>query len=172
MWLEDLSAGTGMKRLAIISGSVIALATATPAFADDLTGNWLFDTSKFADNDCQISGRITFKAPSVKDTYPCELESEQICGKLNFNLYIRVQQSCTAQRIGKQVAIQTKVDKILEVRPKDYPTNYLADNFIVQLSKNLQEMNGQHYDAQRQLSAHFWRGAKPLSKSDATPAPR
>jgi hypothetical protein len=83
----------------------MALSAAAPAFADDLTGDWLFETSKFADNDCQISGRITFTETPLKNTYSCKFESEQICGKLNDNLYIRVQQSCTAQRTGKQIAI-------------------------------------------------------------------
>lgn len=148
-----------LRRLAAIVGSVIALSAAMPAFADDVTGDWLFDTSKFADNDCQISGRITFKQTPVKNTYTCLFESEQICGKLNGNLYIRVQQSCTAQRIGKQVAIKTKVDKVLERRPNiPYPEDYyLADNFILQLSNNKAEMNGSHYDEQRQLKARFWR---------------
>ena len=41
--------------------------------------------------------------------------------------------------------------------------SYLADNFIVQLSKNLQEMVGQHYDLQRQLKARFWRDVQLLS---------
>ena len=89
-----------MRRLAAIVGCSIALSAAMPAFADDVAGDWLFDTSKFAD-DCQISGRITFTQTSVKNTYNCVFESEQICGKLNFDLYIRVQQNCTAQRIGK-----------------------------------------------------------------------
>ena len=145
-----------MRRLAAIVGCSIALSAAMPAFADDVAGDWLFDTSKFAD-DCQISGRITFTQTSVKNTYNCVFESEQICGKLNFDLYIRVQQNCTAQRIGKQVAIKSSVGKILEVRPAGQSTSYLADNFIVQLSSNKQEMNGSHYDEQRQLKARFWR---------------
>jgi len=130
-----------------------------PAFADEVTGDWLFDTSKFANNDCQITGRITFRDTKVKNTYTCLFVSEQICGKLNGNLYIRVQQSCTAQRIGKQVAIKTKVDKVLERRPNvEFPEEYyLADNFIVELSPKKTEMNGEHYDEQRQLKARFWR---------------
>ena len=111
-----------LRALAAIFGCTIALTGVMPAFAraqDDVTGDWLFDTSKFADNDCQISGRITFTPTAVKNTYTCVFESEQICGKLNGNLYIRVRQVCTAQRIGKQVAIKSKVDKILERRPDD-----------------------------------------------------
>lgn len=148
-----------MKRLLAIFGCAVALSAAMPAFADEVTGDWLFDTSKFANNDCQITGRITFRDTKVKNTYTCLFVSEQICGKLNGNLYIRVQQSCTAQRIGKQVAIKTKVDKVLERRPNvEFPEEYyLADNFIVELSPKKTEMNGEHYDEQRQLKARFWR---------------
>jgi hypothetical protein len=148
-----------MKRLAAVFGCTVALSAAMPAFADEVTGEWLFDTSKFANNDCQITGRITFKDTKVKNTYTCLFVSEQTCGKRNGNLYIRVQQSCTAQRIGKQVAIKTKVDKVLERRPQvAFPEEYyLADNFIVELSGNKLEMNGEHYDEQRQLKARFWR---------------
>ena len=152
-----------MRRIAAIFGCTVALTAAMPAFADELIGDWLFDTSKFADNDCQISGRIRFAETPVKNIYNCRFESEQICGDLNFKLYIRVQQSCTAQKVGRQVAIKTQVDRILEVRPADYPTNYLADNFILTLEKNLSEMNGQHYDEQRQLKARFWRDVELVS---------
>jgi hypothetical protein len=152
-----------MRRIAAIFGCTVALTAAMPAGADELIGDWLFDTSKFAENDCQISGRIRFAETPVKNVYSCKFESEQICGKLNFGLYIRVQQSCTAQKVGRQVAIKTQVDKILEVRPAGYPTNYLADNFILTLEKNLSEMNGQHYDEQRQLKARFWRDIELVS---------
>jgi hypothetical protein len=156
-----------LKRLAAMFGCTVALTAAMPAFADDLTGDWLFDTSKFAENDCQISGRITFKATSIKNTYTCKFESEQICGPINGNLYIRVQQSCTAQRTGRQIAIKTVVDRVLERRPTIDPElalqSYLADNFVLQIQKNLSEMVGQHYDEQRQLKARFWRDIELIS---------
>ncbi|MEQ1609421.1 MAG: hypothetical protein ABL956_10720 [Hyphomonadaceae bacterium] len=150
---------SALKRLAAIFGCTMVLTAAMPAFADDIAGDWLFDTSKFADNDCQITGRMTFTQTKIKNTYTCLFVSEQICGKINGNLYIKVQQSCTAQRIGKQVAIKSKVNKVIERRPavpnpEDW---YLADNFIVQLSNNKAEMNGEHYDEQRHLKARFWR---------------
>jgi hypothetical protein len=151
-----------MRRVAAAFGFMVALG-AQPAFADEVTGSWLFDTSKFADDDCQIAGRITFKATSVKNTYTCQFVSEQICGEKNFNLYIRVQQGCTAQKVGKQIAIKTVVEKIFEVRPKGYQPHYLADNFILQMQSNLVEMIGQHYDEQRQLKARFWRDEELLS---------
>ncbi len=158
----------GLKRkLAAIFGCTVALTAAMPAFADDVAGQWLFDTSKFAGNDCQIVGKITFMTTPVKNTYTCVFESEQICGKLNGDLYIRVRQVCTAQRVGKQVAIQSEVDKVLERRPYMPPDlakmQYLADNFILQLSANKAEMNGEHYDEQRSLNARFWRDVELIS---------
>jgi hypothetical protein len=153
-----------IPKLAAVFGCAVTLSAMAPAFADDIAGDWLFDTSKFAE-DCQISGRITFKATAVKNTYTCLFENEQICGPLNGNLYIKVRQSCTAQRIGKQVAIKSKVDKVLDRRPQvPYAEDwYLADNFIVQLSNNKAEMNGSHYDEQRQLKARFWRDNELIS---------
>ena len=155
-----------MRHALIAFGCLAAASSLAPAFAGEIGGDWLFDTSKFA-GDCQISGRITFTETKVKNTYACKFVSEQICGPLSNNLYIKVEQSCTAQQVGKQVAIKTQVDKILDRRPKIDAElaleNYLADNFIVQLSKNLQEMIGQHYDAQRQLKARFWRDIQLLS---------
>ncbi len=173
MPLADLSVGPGIKRLAGAFACVVSLTAAMPAFADDLKGVWRFDTSKFAD-DCHITGRITFKATSIKNTYTCGIESEQICGPINGNLYIRVQQACTTQRVGKQVVIKTKVDKVLERRPKieNPELSYLADDFIVQMQKNLAEMVGQHYDEQRQLNVRFWRDTDLLSGSGVTPVPR
>jgi hypothetical protein len=151
-----------MKRLHAAFGFIATLTAATPAFAGDLDGHWLFDTSKFADNDCHISGQMTFTETKVRNTYSCRFVSEQICGPINGNLYIKVEQSCTAQKVGTQVAIKAKVDKILERRPQIADPelavqSYLADNFMVQLSKNLQEMIGEHYDEQRQLKVRFWR---------------
>jgi len=157
--------GPTLRRMAAIFGCAVMLSGMTPAVADDIAGDWLFDTSKFAGNDCQISGRITFKPTAVKNTYTCVFENEQICGPLNGNLYIRVRQTCTAQRIGKQVAIKSQVDKVLERRPAiPFPEDYyLADNFIVQLSADKAEMNGSHYDEQRQLKARFWRDVELIS---------
>ena len=56
------------RNLLAIFGCTIALTAAMPAFADDVAGQWLFDTSKFAGNDCQIVGKITFMTTPVKNT--------------------------------------------------------------------------------------------------------
>jgi capsular polysaccharide biosynthesis protein len=147
-----------LRILGVVFGTSCVMATAMPALADDLAGDWKFETSTF-EGDCMIKGVMHFKKTQLTNTYACTFESEQICGKLNSNLYIKVNQSCTAQKVGKQVAVKSKVVSVAERRPEipnpmDY---YLADNFVVAFQKNMNEMLGDHYDEVRQLKARFWR---------------
>lgn len=139
-----------------------ALASAAPAFADNLAGDWLMETSTF-EGDCKIKGAITFTPGRLSNTYNCTFESEQICGPLNGNISIKVKQTCTAQKVGRQVAIKSAVAQILEVKPPGYQTNYLADNFVMAIQKNLNEMLGDHYDEVRELKARFWRDEQLIS---------
>lgn len=161
-------AWAALRGLALVIGLSLSAGALTPAYAaDDLAGDWLFDTSPFND-DCKIKGFMTFRPTGLRNTYTCTFESEQICGKDNYVQYIRVRQSCTAQRVGRRVAIKSEVVKVLEHKPPlpagVPPENvYLADNFIVTLSQNLKEMIGGHYDAQRQLAARFWRDIDLIS---------
>jgi hypothetical protein len=144
------------------------MAAGAPAYAakvDELAGDWLLETSDFEQN-CFITGTINFKPTSMPGIYTCNFVSEQICktGDVE-DLYIQVQQSCAAQKVGKQVAIKSKVVRVRERRP-DIPNAeqwYLADNFIVTLTDTGLEMLGQHYDEARHLKARFWRDRDLLS---------
>lgn len=150
-------------RIAIAAASIAGVMAAIPAHADDLKGQWLFDTSKF-DGDCMIKGVMTFTPTPTPNSYTCMFVSEQICGPLKGDLYIKVQQSCTATKIGSQVAVKSAVAKIMDFRPKEgFVPGYWADNFIVTMSKSRAEMLGGHYDEQRQLKAHFWRDVDLIS---------
>lgn len=151
-----------MRRLALALGFCGALASAAPAFADNLAGDWLMETSTF-DGDCKIKGTFTFKPGRLSNSYTCEFVSEQICGPLNGDLYIKVKQTCTAHKVGKQVAIKSAVAEILDVKPVGRGTNYLADNFVMAIQKNLNEMLGDHYDEVRELKARFWRDEQLIS---------
>ena len=46
-------------RMALAAAGIAGVMAAIPAYADDLKGQWLFDTSKF-DGDCMIKGVMTF----------------------------------------------------------------------------------------------------------------
>jgi len=95
-------------RVALVAAGLGAAMASAPAFAaDDVAGEWLFDTSTF-NGDCKIKGFINFRPTSLKNTYTCTFESEQICGKQNGNLYIKVKQSCTAQKVGKQKRVSRR----------------------------------------------------------------
>ena len=131
-----------------------------PAFADDVAGDWLFDTSKFADNDCQISGRITFTPDAGEEHLHLRVRERADLRQAQRQPLHQVQQICTAQRIGKQVAIKSKVDKVLERRPDDsVPAKTTISPTTSSFSSppTRAEMNGSHYDEQRQLKARFWR---------------
>jgi hypothetical protein len=157
------------RRAAAAFCSLAALAVGAPAFAqsssESIAGNWLFDTSEFS-GDCVIKGRINFqKAQGAPNAYTCTFESEQVCGPEYYNMYIKVKQSCVAQKVGKQVAITSQVTKIEEARADipGFETSYLADNFVVSLTKSMLEMVGDHYDEQRELKARFWRDVDLVS---------
>jgi len=126
----------------------------------------MLETSDFDEN-CFITGTINFKPTSMPGIYTCNFVSEQICKWEDGQerLFIEVQQSCAAQKVGKQVAIKSKVVRVVERRPEipDPDRWYLADNFIVTLTENGLEMLGRHYDEQRQLKARFWRDRDLLS---------
>ena len=152
-WLRRLG-----SRRALASAAMLFVA-ASPAFADDLAGKWAMETSKF-DGSCKIVGSFTMNATALKNTYNCEFVSEQICGdEKKPDLYIKVKQSCTAQRVGRQVAIKSKVVSVVDRKPAipNPEQFYYADNFILTLQKNMAEMLGGHYDEQRNLKARFWR---------------
>lgn len=137
--------------------AVFCLFSAVPAFAaeDDIDGTWKLETNVF-DTQCKITGDFTFRATSVKNSYTCEFTSVQTC-KVPFKTAVTVHQSCTAQRVGKQVAIKSKVDRIVKREPANENIGYYADNFIISITKPGAEMVGGHYDEIRQLKARFWR---------------
>lgn len=147
-----------LRALALVFG--IGAATALPAFADNLAGDWLFETSVF-EGECKITGKINFKPGKLSNSYTCTFESDQTC-KTGVTL-IRVKQTCTAQKVGRQVAIKSAVASIDKVEPAGYLPNYLADNFVVAIQKNLSEMIGDHYDEVRELKARFWREEQLIS---------
>jgi hypothetical protein len=138
--------------------ALFCLFSAVPAFAaeDDIDGTWKLETNVF-ENQCKITGDFTFRATNVKNSYTCQFTSVQTCGKGSVMTSVTVQQSCTAQRVGKQVAIKSKVDKILKRQPAIDNIGYYADNFIISITKPGAEMVGGHYDEIRQLKARFWR---------------
>jgi hypothetical protein len=146
----------------VLSGAAAPLAHAAKP-TDELAGDWLLETSDF-DLNCHITGTINFRPTSVPGVYSCAFTSEQICKSEGVeDRYIKVRQTCAAQKVGKQVAIKSKVARLLEHRGFDYEPGYWADNFIVTLTDNALEMVGQHYDEQRQLKARFWRDRDLLS---------
>lgn len=145
--------------LAFAAAGALFAAGASSAHADDLAGDWKFETGVF-DGSCKITGSFRFIQTRSKDTYTCEFESEQFCSADQTS--VKVRQSCTAQRIGKRVAIKSRVEEVIERKP-DYGGSYYADNFIVSISRKGVELVGGHYDEIRTATARFWRELELLS---------
>jgi len=132
--------------------------------SDNLAGEWMLETGKFSSNslvpDCHIEGSIVLERTNVPGTYTCKFVSEQICKEAENAepyTYYKVQQSCSAQRVGDGVAIHSEVDEILEYKSIYGPGSYLADNFVLRVTKRGLEMIGSQYDDVRQVKARFWR---------------
>lgn len=148
-------------------GASIALApqaAGQQSLADNLAGEWKLETEKFASNDllphCHIEGAITLERTRVPGTYTCSFVSEQICRTspdVEPYTYYKVEQSCSAQRVGDGVAIHSNVEEILDFHSVYGAGTYLADNFVLRVTKRGLEMIGSQYDEVRQVKARFWR---------------
>ncbi len=128
-----------------------------------LAGEWNLETGNFdgmLTDDCHIEGVITLEPTALPGGYTCSFVSEQICtlpGQSEPHTYFKVQQSCSAQRVGDGVAIHSEVEEILEFHSARGSLGYVADNFVLRITKRGAEMIGTQYDEFRQITARFWR---------------
>ena len=165
-----------MARLGLAAATALALAAGAPAFAQDagdeanassISGSWKLETGMF-DGSCYIEGQMTLVPSALPGGYVCTFVTTQICTDPDNRLSMKVQQSCTAQRVGDGVAITSRVNKVLERNPP-YPewvvpeNQYYADNFLVRVTKKGAEMVGTHYDKIRKVSVRFWRDVALVS---------
>lgn len=140
-------------------------AQAQQSLSDNLAGEWKLETGKFSSSslgtpDCHIEGDIEIVRTAIPGTYTCSFISEQICRRSETDepyTYYKVEQSCSAQRIGDGIAIHSEVEEILEFHSVFGGGQYLADNFVLRLTKSGLEMVGSQYDEVREIKARFWR---------------
>ncbi len=124
-----------------------------------IAGDWNLETGEFEEG-CHIEGVINLEKTPIPGAYSCRFVSEQICkwpGVDEPHRYIKVQQTCSAQRVGDGVVIKSEVEEILEVRATTPSGGYYPDNFVLRLTKQGTVMLGRQYDDIREISARFWR---------------
>jgi hypothetical protein len=142
--------------------ALAAVLFAMPASADDdLAGVWSFTTEPTAFN-CVISGEVTIKPVSSRQ-YSCTFTAVQACTERLPNA-IHTEQSCSAVKIGRQVSITSKVERITGVDPASMRdlVGYAPDDFRLTLNANGDEMRGR-YSSNRSSPARFWRKRELIS---------
>lgn len=133
-------------------------APAKPSGNQSPIGHWKFETGMVNLN-CKLSGEMQVTRAPTTGAYSCKFVAVQSCTG-NPPLEFRVQQSCIATQVGKQVTITSKIDKILSVKPEAmFPTvksGYAADNFEVTMNAAGSEMKGMFHSL-NQAVVRFWR---------------
>jgi hypothetical protein len=133
-------------------------APAQPSGAHSPIGRWKFETGMVNLN-CKLSGEMQVTQAPTTGAYSCKFVAVQSCAG-DPPLEFRVQQSCIATQVGKQVTITSKIEKILSVKPEAmFPTvksGYAADNFEVTMNAAGSEMRGM-FRSLNQANVRFWR---------------
>lgn len=116
----------------------------TPPANQTPVGEWTFKTATLEDS-CVISGEMTITQVGKSNRYTCTFDAVQTCTR-RLPAEIFTTQSCVAIRIGSQLGISSKLDKVRRVNPdsmrKGMELQYAPDNFYVQLNKRGDEMTG------------------------------
>jgi hypothetical protein len=127
---------------------LLAAAVAAPtALADDAVGRWRFETGEVSG--CTLAGEMMIEpGPGAKPgsgALACRFEIVQTCPGSQ-PVEIRTAQSCTGRQVNAYVEINSKVEKILSVKPESrragVEERYAPDNFRVSIRPSDEEMTG------------------------------
>jgi hypothetical protein len=107
-------------------------------------GNWSFETAPINLN-CKLSGTMTIQQAGPAGGLSCRFVAVQSC-EADEPLRFEVAQTCTAKQTGADVAIDSKVDRVLKVSPADMEdavkAYYAPDNFRIVITRKGDEMIG------------------------------
>ncbi len=147
--------------LALIGSS--AMSFSTPSFADDLaahdiSGSWVFETGKYNQGACHITGIMTIAPSDVPRQYTCEFTTFEKCTGVT-GLYGEIEQVCTLRVQGNQAAFVSQISNIAEQRP--YAYDYAPDDWRLTIQSG-DEMTGTLESASRAY-VKFMRKAVPTS---------
>jgi hypothetical protein len=144
-----------------IAFGICALMLVAPAFAQlkkppPIEGQWKFETGKFRDGNCTISGSIVFVKQTNSQAYSCSFASHLACGAAPVSIF-DVKQACTATYSNGEFAIVSEVKEIVRRYQGAYPlgTVYRPDDFYVRPQPN-GDLTGK-FSSVSTSTVRFWR---------------
>lgn len=142
---------TTFRCWALLAVTVSAAQAVAQAPQPTPAGRWKFATTQM-NNRCTMSGemqvwRVRGLKPDAKlpAQYACRFTAFQTCTG-SFIQKIETQQTCSVQDKAGKLHFEAKIEKIGEVKPPEIleqvKTAYAPDNFLLQLNKKGDEMDG------------------------------
>ncbi len=148
----------GRLALLVCAGGLLYAAPAVADSADSsVTGSWTFETKPINDN-CKLYGEMDIWKERT-GVYACRFVAVQACtGKPP--LEFKVEQTCSAKVTGKSVAIESRIDHVVSVKPAELlegvKARYAPDNFYVTINAAGTFMIGM-FRSVGEAEVRFWR---------------
>jgi hypothetical protein len=149
-----------------ITLALLALAFAAPAQAQTSlspVGLWTFTTAA-TDKGCALSGEMVVMAGKDK-RFACTFKVVETCTE-RLPRAIHTEQSCTIIQTDANVAVNSKVEKVVSVDPitmmEEEVAGYLPDNFKLTITAHGDTMTGA-YSSHRTAVAVFRRKQELVS---------
>ena len=115
------------------------LASAAPSSAQDkpktfatpssIIGNWTFQTAKYRDSTCQMSGRMSIKPSITPSAFTCSFTAIEECAGADRWV---VEQTCEAVKRNADLTISSQIVNFLE--SKEFTGSYAADHFVLKIN--------------------------------------
>jgi hypothetical protein len=142
---------------------------ATPRDSESATktasieGDWSFRADPTAGDKCVLSGDMRIRKAKA-GAFTCTFTARLACDR-GTNRTIDTEQSCSASLKGSDVAIRSKLQRILKIddKPLKGSFGYFADSFDLVLNAYGDEMLGKSYDVNSAEKVKFQRKQELIS---------
>ncbi len=139
--IASLVSGGLMSVSAGLTASAHSLLTISDKVAN-ITGSWVFETGRYNQGTCKLTGQMYIRPTSQPNQYSCEFTTFEKCPSVS----AEVEQVCSLRVEGDQAAFVSKITRIAEQKPFAY--EYQPDDWRLTI-KSTDEMIGTLESASR-----------------------